>query len=233
MSDKQFEGSLGEFVDSVKISARTKKIHMEYPDFKNYCKRMGISSYLLDLIISRVRDDRSRDSDILDKSYFVIDRNVQTPENHDNDKQLIKKLRDSVAMLENKLIEKESQLEELSQNIETERMEREELEFTLTKKESQLANLSEDLEKERKERDTLECMLRKKSHELECTLTKKESRLAELSKILEIERKKRERRIWPYWAIIVFLLSVLGVLLYVILTNSQLRYDLYVLSPFN
>lgn len=63
-------------------------------------------------------------------------------------------------------------------------------------------------------------------------ITEKEERITDLSLNLEETKKIKRRRVWPYWIVIVILFSSMLTLLYVILTDSQLKHELYILLPF-
>lgn len=165
MKSKHLDISLLDFINLVEISTNSNKIHLDYQDYHSYCRKIGLSSYILNLVICRTRNAKTNQSDVIDKSFFVIDNNIKAPEQIDKDKQSIKMLKESVSILKEKLAE---------------------------------SNM----------------------------------RIANLSKNLEETKKTKRRRVWPYWLVIVLLISFLIVLLYVILNDSRLRHGFYILLPF-
>lgn len=165
MKSKELDVSLSDFIDLVEISTNSNKIHLDYKDYYSYCRKIGMSSYILNLIINRTRSAKSHQSDIIDNSFFIIDKNIQTQEQRDKDRQSIKSLNETVSKLRR-----------------------------------QLSN--------------------------------RDKRIADLSLNLEETRREKRRRIWPYWIVIVILFSSMVTLLYVILSDSQLKHELYILLPF-
>lgn len=63
-------------------------------------------------------------------------------------------------------------------------------------------------------------------------LADRDKRIADLSLNLEETKRKKRRRVWPYWIVIVLLFLSMVTLLYVILTDSQLKHELDILLPF-
>ncbi len=121
MKNKQQDISFEDFVDLVDISVKSGKLHMDYSDFFAYCKKSGFSSYLLNLIIKKAKEFDSRTSTVLDNTYFVIDRNIELPEEKSKEKQIIKELKGSVSKLEEALKAKEAVIMSLNEKIAEER----------------------------------------------------------------------------------------------------------------
>lgn len=101
-------------------SVKSGKIKKDYQDYLSFCKKNGISSYVLNTLIKLANDEvASVMSDTLDKDYFVIDENIVLQNQKNHEQQKILRQKEKIAMLDKMLSESRNECFRLSTELKT------------------------------------------------------------------------------------------------------------------
>lgn len=110
-----------EFRDIVYLvdeSVKSGKIKTDYLDYLSFCKKNGISSYVLNTLIRLANDEvASVTSDTLDKEYFVIDKSIVLPKQKNQEQQKIQRQKEKIDKLDKMLAESRNECSRLSSEL--------------------------------------------------------------------------------------------------------------------
>lgn len=109
----------GELPELIDASIRKGCLLADYSDYLAFCKRVGLSSYVLNLLIRRIKDSVSDSAaaGTADKTFFVEDPNIVLPSEESKLKRKIESLHIDIERLRHKIILQENTVAEKNRII--------------------------------------------------------------------------------------------------------------------
>lgn len=75
-----------ELIELVELSVKSKTIIKDYPDFLKSCREIGVSSYILNVIIQRAKQSQENENQELEDKAFVIPKAIESRSGDKDDK---------------------------------------------------------------------------------------------------------------------------------------------------
>lgn len=115
---KKTDVEFRDIVFLVEESVKSGKIKKDYQDYLSFCKKNGISSYVLNTIIKIATDESaSVISDTYDKDFFVIDKHIVLEKQKNQEQQKIQRQKKRIETLVKMLSERYNECARLSTEL--------------------------------------------------------------------------------------------------------------------